>query len=70
MIANMRGGARVRSVMLPYHCGQCKKDREHVLDLETGGASKIETEMPCPACGHPMHFDDLAESYLSFHRGG
>ncbi len=66
MIANMRGDAKIRSIMLPYFCASCEADETKLLDLESG-TPEIKTELPCEKCEGEMEFDDLPESYLSFH---
>lgn len=67
MISNMRGRARVRSVMLPYLCADCGYEYHGLLNLEVAPPSSITKASPCPQCGGTMEFDDLAEMYFSFH---
>jgi len=66
MISKMRGGARVRSILLPYLCASCGAEEQSVLDLEGEAPSGVAQEMACPECGGTMEFDDLPETYFGF----
>jgi ABC-type transporter Mla MlaB component len=66
MISNFRGNGRVLSVLAPYFCPRCDKERSRLIDLTAGSATNIEDSIPCPTCGSAMEFDDLPEHFLSF----
>lgn len=67
-IANFRGRARVSSFMAPFVCERCGREVERLVDVATAPTETCLPEVPCPGCGVPMEFDDLAERYLSFLR--
>ena len=67
MVVDFRGGAQVRSILLPYYCGTCDAERLQLLDV-SGASPTLATVLPCATCGESMEFDDLPESYLSFLR--
>lgn len=69
MIANMSGGGRVASMMLPYYCEHCDQERSLLAETDAAAAQAADGEHTCPACGGAMEFDDVPESYFSFIRG-
>lgn len=68
MISNFRGNGQVLSVYAPYYCQKCDAAHAKLVDLGTLGSRPVEEQSPCPTCGQAMDFDDIPESYLSFHR--
>jgi ABC-type transporter Mla MlaB component len=66
-LSNFRAGAAVRSVMLPYYCGDCGRQEYRMLEIPRAGKPPpiVET-VPCPDCGRSAEFDDLPKSYIGF----
>jgi ABC-type transporter Mla MlaB component len=66
-LANFRGAAAVRSVLLPYYCVDCGRQDHRVLELPADGPPpSIEEAIPCPDCGRSAEFDDLPKTYMAF----
>ena len=66
MISDMRGSAKVRSVMVPYLCSSCGKEQQTPCDLESLNPKSIPTTIKCPSCRGDMEFDDILEVYFAF----
>ncbi len=66
MISNFRGNGNVLSVFAPYYCSRCSRDEKRLVDLSKPAAEQIAAPFPCPACGDPMEFDDIADAFLAF----
>ncbi len=70
LVAGFAGGGELLSLYLPYTCARCR-DFEVILDatqpLATQGVGGGEPPMrPCPTCGDPSEFDDVAATYFQF----
>jgi eukaryotic-like serine/threonine-protein kinase len=70
MISNFGGDGKVVTFVAPYHCDECNKDIDILIDLRTNGAALLGNvpSVRCPACGGAAEFDDVPSGYLSFAR--
>jgi hypothetical protein len=68
MLTNMTGGAKIRSVQLPYVCNNCGAEQQETLDLEAHSPSSIQLQLTCPECGGEMEFDEMPDGYFTFYR--
>jgi anti-anti-sigma regulatory factor len=68
LISNFTGArGTVRSVFAPYYCSACHGEHLLLIDLPSEQRSvAVESAPPCPECGGPMEFEDIAETYLQF----
>lgn len=67
MISNFCGSGAVRSVLLPYYCGECGQEELRMLELPAHGQRpEIEQSIACGKCGESAEFDDLPDAYLTF----
>ena len=67
-VADLFGGASVRSCLAPYYCDRCGHDRIVVVTTEeVAAAGKGVPERQCPDCAGPMAFDEL-DTYFKFMR--
>ncbi len=67
MISNFRGNGTIKSIYAPYYCAACDKPHAELVDL-AAPIPDFDAPLACPDCGADMEFDDLADSYLSFHK--
>jgi hypothetical protein len=68
VVANLFGGAPVRSCLAPYFCNTCQDDRTAVVTAEeVAGADGAAPEKRCDVCSDPMEFDEL-DTYFLFLR--
>jgi hypothetical protein len=68
-IANMFGGAEVRSCMAPYYCARCDASRTVLVKGdEIMRAGKSVPKKICNTCGSPMDFDELDTYFTFFHQ--
>ena len=68
LVGNFATHSSVMSVRAPYYCEGCDLERSLILevsDLTRMGKAKAP-QLPCEACGLPMAFDDIEESYFAF----
>jgi anti-anti-sigma regulatory factor len=68
MISNFRGNSTIKSVYAPYYCAECDEPHARLIDL-SAPLPDLDAPFACPSCGTDMEFDDLPDSYLSFHEG-
>jgi hypothetical protein len=65
-VANLFGGAQVRSCMAPYYCSQCKDNCTiRVTMEEVAGSGDAAPVKRCAKCSQPMEFDEL-DGYFGF----
>jgi hypothetical protein len=67
MLRNFAGQVRIDSIALPFRCKPCA----HPFNLsfgvpELGDFRTQKRTVPCPLCGKPAEFDDVAEEYFEF----
>jgi DNA-directed RNA polymerase subunit RPC12/RpoP len=68
MISNMSGLAKIRSVMVPYICSNCGKEKQTSYNLENTDPKSIPTKIKCADCNDDMDLDDILEVYFGFVR--
>jgi hypothetical protein len=64
-VANMFGGAALRSCTAPYYCARCN---QHLPVLVAAEEIKAANDVPakqCPHCHHELEFDEL-DGYFAF----
>ena len=72
MIASFRGNAEVRSIQVPFFCGECNERYPRLVELTQDRESVLgvaDEAPPCPQCGKTMEFDDLPQTYFAFYQG-
>lgn len=68
VVANLFGGAPVRSCLAPYFCNTCQDDRTALVTAEeVASANGAAPEKHCEVCNDPMEFDEL-DTYFLFLR--
>lgn len=69
MIIEAQAGAEVESFYAPYECDSCGNEASMVIEVAASRDALIAgtpPDLPCPECGKPMAFSELADRYLLF----
>jgi len=68
MVPAVVGKGRVVSFLAPYHCDECDRSEERLLQTAalTTPSPAIPPRFRCSQCGGDLAFDDVAERYFAF----
>jgi CheY-like chemotaxis protein len=68
MVPAVIGKGHVLSFLAPYHCDECDRSEERLLQSAalTAPTPSIPPRFRCSQCGGDLAFDDVAERYFAF----
>jgi CheY-like chemotaxis protein len=68
MVPAVIGKGRVLSFLAPYHCDECDRSEERLLQSAalTSPTPAVPPRFRCGQCGGELAFDDVAERYFAF----
>jgi len=68
MVPAVVGKGRILSFLAPYHCDECDKSEERLLQTAAllTPSPVIPPRFRCGQCGGELAFDDVAERYFAF----
>ena len=69
LLGPSRDGSAVKSLALPYHCDDCNRFDERMVQakrIDMNDKNFGQPPFPCSSCGQPMIIDVLEGEYLDF----